>query len=380
MGVSPVPHRYLKGNPLTLNELGWNDRFRTAFANLKAEHLTPARVVREDRESYVVCGPAVGPRCRTWRAVVRGVLRFHAAGRDDFPAVGDWVVVQAPPADQAGSPAVIHGILPRTSAVARKAAGFGGGEQLVAANVDTLLICCGLDGDYNPRRIERYLTLAYGSGAAPVVVLTKADLCDEAEERVAEVEAVAIGAPVIVVGYAEEDGIDAVRRLVKPGSTAALVGSSGVGKSTLINRLLGREAMATGTVRDSDQRGRHTTTHRQLLLLPGGGVLIDTPGLRELQLWADASDLGSSFADIEALAADCRFRDCSHTSEPGCGVLAALESGALTAERFESFRKLQRELAFEQRKTDKSAEAANKARWKAIHKSAQRWMREKYRY
>lgn len=378
---------------MTLNELGWNDRLERDFADSELQGLAAARVVREDRGSYVVYAAiasaveagrnATSPGnlpCRAARAIVRGALRHRAASRSDFPAVGDWVAVRRNPGDGPGSPAVIHGILPRGSAIIRKSPGTGSDEQLVAANVDTLLICCGLDGDFNPRRIERYLTLSYGSGTSPVVVLTKADICPDADERVAEIESIAIGAPVIRVGWTDESGVEAVRRLIPPGTTAALVGSSGVGKSTLINRLLRREAMATGAVRSSDQRGRHTTTHRQLLLLPGGGVMIDTPGLRELQLWADAADLGSSFADIDEFAANCRFRDCTHNGEPGCGVRAALDRGDLDADRYESFRKLEREIRFQERKSDKAAAAAEKARWKIIHKSAQKWMKEKYRY
>lgn len=385
---------------MTLKELGWNDRIDGAFESFRVSGLSAARVVREDRESYVIYGPVTTGSnagrserefngreipidalpCRASRAVLRGALRHRAGSRQDFPAVGDWVAVQPAQSDGPGSPAVIHAILPRASVIVRKAAGTGAGEQLVAANVDTLLICCGLDGDFNPRRIERYLTLGYGSGAAPAVVLTKADICFDVNERVAEIESVAIGVPVIRVGWTEEAGVEAVRQLVRPGTTAALVGSSGVGKSTLINRLLRHEAMATGAVRASDQRGRHTTTHRQLVLLPGGGVMIDTPGLRELQLWADAADVGSSFADIDEFAAACRFRDCSHNGEPGCGVQAALDRGDLAAERYESFRKLEREIRFQERKSDRSAAAAEKARWKVIHKSAQKWMREKYRY
>lgn len=356
---------------MNLETLGWTEALAASFAPLAAQGLSPARVAREDRESYVVytAGRAV-------RARVAGALRHRANSRIDFPAVGDWVGLAMDA--RAGGQAIVHAVVPRRSMLLRRAAG-NIGEQLLAANVDTLFICTGLDHDYNLRRIERYLAFAYSGGVAPVVVLTKADLCTDLEERRIEVEAVAAGAPVVCLSTVAPRGLDEVRRLAPPGTTAALVGSSGVGKSSLINALLGRQALATRAVRQHDSRGRHTTTHRQMLLIPEGGLLIDTPGMRELALLADADDVDAGFDDIEALAADCRFRDCTHTGEPGCAVRAAVARGDLDPSRLESRSKLLRELAYLDRRDDPVAAAEERRRWKVIHKSAQEWMKQKYR-
>lgn len=363
---------------MRLEQLGWNSDWQQSFDAQRAalresadRDLAPARVARQDRDGYVLYTHG-----RALRATLRGALRFRAVAAGHLPGVGDWVVVATRGAESRG---VIEALLPRRSAVERKAVGDAATAQLIVANVDVVLICCGLDGDYNPRRIERYVALAYASGAEPAIVLTKADACDVTAERCAEVALLAIGAPVLAVGFGDEAGPQAVRALVGFGRTAALLGSSGVGKSTLINRLLQREAMAVREVREHDQRGRHTTTHRQLLLLPGGGVLIDTPGMRELALWADEDDVGAAFDDISELAGACRFRDCTHQREPGCAVRAALERGDLPADRLDSYHKLQRELRYLERREDPVARSAETARWKALHKAARRHMRDKYR-
>lgn len=356
---------------MRLFELGFDTAFQQDFADLDVQHCQPARVARQDRDSYVLYGEG-----RAFRAQLPGVVRHRATSPLDFPAVGDWVAVERPFAGVG----VIRAILPRRSAITRRAPGTAGGVQMLVANVNSLLICCGLDNDYNLRRIERYLSLAYGCGVSPIVVLTKADVCADAAAREEEVTLAAVGAPVLALSGLRGDNVDALRALVPTGSTAALVGSSGVGKSTLVNRLMERELLETRAVRAGDGRGRHTTTFRQLLLLPGGGVLIDTPGLRELQLAHGAADIDASFADVAQLAASCRFRDCAHESEPGCAVLAAIRAGEFSAARLESFRKQQREMAYIDRKDDAAAFAAHKAKWKAVHKSAQRWMREKYRH
>lgn len=331
--------------------------------------LLPARVAREDRASYVVY--AAG---RAMRAAVSGAFRYRAAVRADYPAVGDWVAVAPRTGDTA---ATIHAVLPRRSSVERKAAGPRIESQVVAANVDRLFICVGLDRDFNLRRIERYLTLAYNSGVSPAVLLTKADACDSVPDRVTRVAAVAVGAPVIALSVVDGRGLRDIGELIGPGVTTAMVGSSGVGKSSLLNALLGRAAMPVGAVRSHDGRGRHTTTRRELLLLPGGGVMIDTPGMRELGLWGESDGVETAFGEIEQLATTCRFRDCTHEHEPGCGVLAAVTRGELDEHRLASYRKQLAELRFQERKDDPALARAEKERWKALHKAAQKWLRQK---
>jgi ribosome biogenesis GTPase len=240
---------------------------------------------------------------------------------------------------------------------------------VLAANVDTVFLVMGLDGDFNLRRIERALVLAWESGAEPVVLLNKADVCDDVPGRRAEVEAVALGVPVLVVAAKPGEGLDTLAPWLVPGRTVALLGSSGVGKSTLVNRLLGREKQKTREVLEADDRGRHTTTHREIIVLPGGALLLDTPGLREIQLWSDGAGLEATFEDVQGLAAHCRFTDCGHGAEPGCAVRAAVEQGRLAAARLASFLKLQAELRAMEVREDPLKRREERSRWKAIHKS-----------
>jgi ribosome biogenesis GTPase len=346
---------------------GWDEQWARDFDSLRAPGSVPARVVAEHRDRYVV-RTAEGERT----AVLAGRLRHHARARDELPATGDWVAV-----DEGNGMAAIHAVLPRRSLFRRKAAGDATEAQVLAANVDVALVAAALPADVNARRIERYLALAWESGAVPVVVLTKADLVDDVDAAIRGVRAVAPGVEVAAVSSVTGAGVDALARWLKPGRTAVLLGSSGVGKSTLTNLLAGGDALRTGAVRD-DGKGRHTTTHRQLVQLRNGALLIDTPGMRELQLWTADAGLESAFADVEALAARCRFGDCAHESEPGCAVRAAAESGALDPARLESWRRLRRELAWLEIRQDEAAAAAERARVKTINRAYRVHSRRKY--
>jgi ribosome biogenesis GTPase len=350
------------GSGFALEALGWSDALRQAFAPFATEGLEPARVAVVHSGLHRVCGEQ-----GELLAEVAGRLRHQASGGQDLPAVGDWVAIR-PRAGEGR--ATIHAILPRRSRFSRKAAGDETREQVLAANVDTVFLLAGLDGDYNPRRIERYLVTAWDSGAEPVVLLSKADLCEDVPARVAEIEALAAGVPVHAVSSLRREGLEAVRGYIPPGRTVALLGSSGAGKSTLINALLGEERLRTREVRRADSRGRHTTTRRELILLPGGGLVIDTPGMRELSLWQPGEGLTSTFDDVEALAAGCAFKDCRHESEPRCAVREAVASGSLPSERLESWRKLQGELRYLELKQDQRAQLEQKRKWRVIHKAA----------
>jgi len=342
-----------------LRALGWDDAFAAAFAPY-AERCVPGRVTLEHQKIYRV-STADGEIL----ARVRGRLRHLAERRDRFPAVGDWVAVQ--PGPGAADEGAIDALLPRRSRFSRKVAGETTEEQVVAANVDTVFLVTGLDHDFNLRRIERYLTTAWNGGARPVIVLNKADLAADLPAMVRQVEAVASGAPIHVMSSKRGEGVDALLAYLAFGQTVAFLGSSGVGKSTLINRLRGDERQRTAEVRVSDSRGRHTTTHRELLELPGGGLLIDTPGMREVQLWEGSLD--DAFADIHALAAGCHFRDCRHDTEPRCAVAAAAEHGGLDPARLDSFRRLQRELAVQARRQDELLMLQEKKKNKVVHKA-----------
>lgn len=356
---------------MTLEDLGWTARFAEAFAPHAGEGVEPARVSLEHTHIYRVLTPGVERLAR-----VAGRLRHGAAQRADFPAVGDWVVLEA---GAAGSDARIRAVLPRATHFSRRAAGNPTEEQVVAANIDVVLLVSGLDHDFNPRRIERYLVTAWDSGAAPIIVLNKADLVADPAAFVAEVEAVAPGVPVVAVSAKRPETLETVRRHLGKGRTAALLGSSGVGKSSIANALIGEAILRTHEVRESDSRGRHTTTGRQLVLLPGGGILIDTPGMRELQLWESIETVAGAFSDIDVLAAGCRFRDCRHATEPGCAVVAAAAAGTLPAARLESFRKLQGEQAHLAAQQDERARIEQKRAGKIGAKALRQRLKDKGR-
>jgi ribosome biogenesis GTPase len=331
-----------------LDALGWDAEFASAFEQLQDDNLFPARVAAQHRGEYVLLAEA-----EEIRAKAAGRLFYEHKVGGQLPAVGDWVGVTPP--------ATISSILPRRSAFIRKHAGDDSTEQVLAANVDAAFLLAGLDDDFSLRRLERYITTAWESGASPIVVLTKADLCDDVPAAVLAVESVAIGVPVHAVSNVLGTGLDTLAPYLQPGRTVVLLGSSGVGKSTLLNRLAGTEVMRTRAVA-ADGTGRHTTVHRELVPLAGGGLVIDTPGLRELQFWE--GDITAAFEDIEALATECRFRNCAHTTEPGCAVLAATDAGTLELDRLRSWRKLQRELEAVAARTDRRLQLARKQRWK----------------
>jgi ribosome biogenesis GTPase / thiamine phosphate phosphatase len=348
-----------------INFYGWSEVLQHEFAPFAAQGLEPARVVAHHRG--------------LWRLITReGEIAGRLSGRfaldaapGEHPVVGDWLAVNRP---GGSTDALIHALMSRRSAFARRAVS-GGGAQVIAANVDVALLVAAMNADLNLRRLERYLVAARDSGATPVVVLTKADLSAAPEEEVARVTTIAGGAPVIALSSVTGAGFDKLNACLKPGATAALLGSSGAGKSTLLNALAGRALMDTGEIREGDDRGRHTTTHRELFRLPSGALLVDTPGMRELGLLAVDEALGASFDDVTALLPHCRFGNCTHVNEPGCAILDALAEGGLNAERWRAYLKLQRELAFSARKDDAGVEAATRARWKKVHKA----QRAKYR-
>ncbi|TYS61313.1 ribosome small subunit-dependent GTPase A [Sutcliffiella horikoshii] len=340
------------------NQLGWNEFLNSAFTEYEVQGYTVGRVMLEHKRLYRV--ETDHGECL---AEVAGKYRFEAVTREDYPAVGDWVVLSE---RQEEGKATIHALLPRFSKFSRKAAGLTTEEQIVAANVDTVFLVQSLNYDFNPRRLERYLVMAWESGSNPVVVLTKSDLCEDIPEKIAEMEAVAFGVPIHAVSVKDETGLEELASYFTVGKTVALLGSSGAGKSTLTNYLLGEEKQLIQEVRSDDDKGKHTTTYRELYMLPTGGLVLDTPGMRELQLWEADGAISHSFQDIEELAEQCYFRDCKHGNEPKCAVQGAINEGTLDAGRYQSYVKLQRELAFLERKNDKRAQLAEKEKWKKI--------------
>jgi ribosome biogenesis GTPase / thiamine phosphate phosphatase len=345
---------------------GWNSYFEAFWGGGDWKDAVPARVVAQQRKLWRIAGDF--GEC--W-AEASGKLRLAADDGADWPAVGDWVVVEV---YGENATAAIQEVLPRRSKFVRKWPGKKVEEQVIAANVDTALLVSALDGDFNPRRMERYLAQCWESGARPVIVLNKADACEEARGKVAEMERVAMGTAVCVVSARTGQGFAELEEFLRPEQTLVLLGSSGVGKSTIANRLLGQQVQEVQPVRKSDSKGRHTTTARELFALPGGALLVDTPGLREMQLWDADDGLSRTFADIDSLAAQCQFSNCRHEAEPGCAVLAALCAGTLDPARLENRRKLMREQEFLRRKIDPEARQEQKEQWKQIHRAA----RQKY--
>ncbi|CAM3177689.1 ribosome small subunit-dependent GTPase A [Filibacter tadaridae] len=348
-----------------LNDYGWNkiheENWKELNVGPKLQKCVPGRVTLEHKKMFRIVTEE-----GEWLSVCSGAFQYEATERKDFPAVGDWVAVEKMPGEERG---IIHALLPRTSLFSRKSAGTAITEQIIAVNVDIVFLVMSMNKDFNARRLERYLVAAYDSGANPVVVLTKKDVCEEPLLYIEEAQNIALGAEVFAISNVTGEGIEALTVLLKDGKTAALLGSSGVGKSSLTNAICGGEMMTIQDIRGDDDKGRHTTTHRELVKIPTGGVLIDTPGMREFQLWENSESLDSGFKDIEALAGTCKFSDCQHGHEPGCAVQEALTTGTLPAERYASYLKLQKELAFLERKMDSAAKSAERNKWKKVTKS-----------
>ena len=354
-----------------LKSYGWSDRLQDDFAPHSAQGLVPGRIVVQQRGGYRVITEAGEIEARATGPLMK------AASDIARPTAGDWVALEARPGQ---TTALVHHVLPRSTAFIRKASGPRAGAQVVAANVDVALLVALLNANLNPRRLERYLATTHESGAQPVIVLTKLDLAEFPDEDVAEIEAIALGAPVLALSAKTGQGLGALDGYLKPGQTAVLLGSSGAGKSTLLNVLAGEERMATREVRAADDRGRHTTSHRELVLLPSGALILDTPGMRELGLWDADEGVAATFADIEVLAGQCKFRDCRHGDEPGCAVQAAIEAEALDPSRLWNYEKLQAELAHDRRRQDPVAALEHRKVWVSRHKAGKARMKEKRRF
>ncbi len=341
---------------MTLQDLGWNSFFEQHFQQLADKGVLPARVARESKGRYLVFAEG-----GEFSATVSGRFRHEASDYADFPSVGDWVAIKPRPGE---TQAIIHRLMPRRSTFSRRAVLAGKTEeQVLAANVDTVFLVNGMDGDFNLRRIERYVTIAWDSGATPVVVLNKSDLCDDIAAEVERVETTVFGVSVCAISAVDGLGLDLLDRYLTPGHTIAFLGSSGVGKSTIINRLLGQDRLRTGAVREFDNKGVHTTTYREMIILPSGAIVIDTPGMREIQIWSDEEGIDRSFGDIDDLALHCRFSDCQHHDQPGCAIQEAIASGDLDTKRFVNYMKLRKELHYLRVRQDQKAHRREVKAW-----------------
>ena len=349
---------------MSLEEYGWNGYFADVFATCSGSGLEPARIIFEDNVGYRAHAEFGEVSAR-----ISGRLRHESQSREELPAVGDWVAIRVSDRDR-DRWATIHAVLPRRSRFVRKVAGARTEQQIVGANIDTVLLVTALNSDFTLRRIERYLLLAQESGAEPVIVLSKADLCENVARMMDEVSPAVRGVPVHSISVLEEGGVNSIRPYFRPGETVALLGSSGVGKSTLINHLLGFDRQKTAEIRESDGRGKHATRNRELILLPQGGLVLDTPGMRELQLWEGAEGLRETFEDVEAIALTCRFSNCGHESEPGCAIREAVAAGILDRARLDSYVKLQKEISSFEIRHDALARRVNQQKWKKLSREA----------
>lgn len=354
-----------------LNQFGWHPFFEAYFSEYAGNGYSAGRVAIENKSNYLLY-----TEFGELLAEISGKMFYDINGKADFPAVGDWVVFRAMLEEKK---AVIDYVLPRRTKFSRKVPGAKTEEQVVASNIDTLFIMSSMNQEFNPRRIERYLTLAWETDASPVIILSKADLCPDIKEKKTEAESIAFGVPVHCISALTNKGLDELKGYFVENQTGAIVGSSGVGKSTLINSLLGEERLKVKDITGYKDKGLHTTTRRELIILPGGGLIIDTPGMRELQLWDGSEGVRDVFADIEAIASNCRFADCKHDSEPGCAVRAALKSGEIESGRYKSYLKLQKEIKYFERRSSENAILTEKKKWKKIHKDAKKIIKMKGR-
>lgn len=349
---------------MTLENYGWNSTFQEEFDKLNAGDLIPARIAIHNKNNYLIYAES-----GEITSELSGKMLYEiedGISDEGFPVVGDWVAVRAFPDE---NKAIIQKMLPRKSKFSRKEAGEKTKEQIVAANVDTVFLMTSLNQDFNLRRLERYIVLANQSNAHAVIILSKADLCDNYEEIIEEVKTVSKDIPIHIVSSLKAEGLEELQQYFEGNKTITVMGSSGVGKSTFINALLGYDRMKVNETTEYKDKGSHTTTHRELVLLPGGGLIIDTPGMREIQLWESQQGIESAFDEIEALMENCKFSDCSHTNEPGCAILEALKSGELDSDRYNSYLKLKRESQYFERRHNKKLQIDERKKWKAITKS-----------
>jgi ribosome biogenesis GTPase / thiamine phosphate phosphatase len=349
---------FAEDTSLNLEDFGWNSYFKEHCDGHRNDNLIPARVTFQGKGMYRLATE----NGELW-AEIGGALRHESLGSGDLPACGDWVLADTP---QSRDRTVIRVLLPRRTLFSRKQAGTALGQQVIASNIDTVCLVSGLDSDFNPRRIERYLSIAWESGARPVIILNKADICVDVPVRIAETMSLAPGVPVLSVSATDGSGIDEILQFAGRGQTLALLGSSGVGKSSIVNRLLGSSVQDVREIDAYTGRGTHTTAARHLFMLPSGGLIMDTPGMRELQIWSADEGIDATFDDIKTLAERCRFRDCRHLTEPGCQVRAAVARGELDAGRFANFSKLRKEARYIELKSAHSASWVEKERWKKV--------------